>query len=52
MSQNNFIRDLISEKLNLKANLGLIEKLGVLNDQIKSIEFNVFFQNVFGCDIL
>jgi len=52
MSQINYIRNLICKKLNLKLNLSLIEKLGVLDGQIKFIEFNVFFQNILGCDIL
>jgi hypothetical protein len=52
MDQINCIRNLNGENLSLKLNLSLIEKLGVLDDQIKFIEFNVFFQNILGCDIL
>jgi hypothetical protein len=52
MGQINFIRDLIGEKLSLKPNLGLIKKFESLDDQIKSIEFNVFFQNILSYDIL
>jgi hypothetical protein len=33
ISQINFIRDLIGEKLSLGANLCLIEKIGILHDQ-------------------
>jgi hypothetical protein len=33
MSQINFIRDLIGEKLSFEANLGLIETIGILEDQ-------------------
>jgi hypothetical protein len=33
MSQINFIKDLIGEKLSFRANLGLIETIGILEYQ-------------------
>jgi hypothetical protein len=42
MDQINCIRNLNGENLSLKLNLSLIEKLGVLDDQIKFIEFKSF----------
>jgi len=38
MSQINFIRGLIDEKLSLKPNLSLIEKIGILRDQIEFLQ--------------
>jgi hypothetical protein len=34
MGQINFIMDLIGEKLSMRANLSLNEKIGILEDQI------------------
>jgi hypothetical protein len=38
MDQINYIRDLISEKLSLKPDLELIEKLGILDNQINFLQ--------------